>query len=253
MITNQLETMKSPKLLSAIILAIGFSSCAFHSGMMNDSASLHGRDFELIGMAVGRANTTHVLGVGGLDPTGLVLEAKRNMYNRFPLKKGQTYANLSVDFKRSFFFIVHATQATVSADVVQFGELESDSLQRLFQNSFETGYLTNANDTEVLGILLNGELIRINVMNKTNNDRYTLMDQNGKVYENMSQFLLFEMKKGFTTDELDFSVGDQVGFKTAPSTLLKGIVIGISGQTIAIKAEDKTYQINAEDIFEVIE
>ncbi|MFT6174805.1 MAG: hypothetical protein ACJAZC_001863 [Cryomorphaceae bacterium] len=228
------------------------SSCAFHSGMMNDSASLHGQDFELIGMAVGQSNTTHVIGIGGLDPTGLVLEAKRNMYNLFPLKKGQTYANLSVDFKRSYFIIVNTTKVTVSADIVQFGELETDSLQKLFQINPELAYLTNI-DTDVLGMMLNGELIRINVLKKSNNDRYTLIDQNGKVYENMSQFLMFEMKKGFTTNEIDFSVGDQVGFKTDPNTSLKGIVIGISGQTIAVKTEEKTYQIFSEDIFEVIQ
>ena len=71
--------MKTLKLLTSFLLAIGFSSCAFHSGMMNDSASLHGNEFELIGMVEGVASTTHVLGIGGLDPLGLVAEARRAM------------------------------------------------------------------------------------------------------------------------------------------------------------------------------
>ncbi|MCZ4407552.1 hypothetical protein O3Q51_01940 [Cryomorphaceae bacterium 1068] len=244
--------MKTLKLFTLAVLATGISSCAFHQGMMNDSASLHGQDFELIGMAVGNAQTTHVLGIGGLDPTGLVLDAKRSMYNRFPLRKGQAYANLSVDFKRSFFFIVQTTQATVSADIVQFGELETDSLQKLFQNNLELAYTTNLDDSEVLGIMLNGKLIRVSILRKSNNGHLTLIDQNGKIYENMKQYLLFQMKKGYTTDEIDFSVRDQVGFKIDESTLVRGMVIGISGSTIAIKAQEKTYQIFAQDIFEVI-
>jgi hypothetical protein len=245
--------MKTLKLFTLALLAISISSCAFHEGMMNDSASLHGQDFELIGMAVGNAQTTHVFGIGGLDPTGLVLDAKRSMYNRFPLRKGQAYANLSVDFKRSYFFIVNTTKATVSADIVQFGVLETDSLQKLFQNNLELAYTTNLDNREALGIMLNGELIGVNILRKASNGHLTLIDQNGKVYENMKQYLMFEMKKGFTTDEIDFSVGDQVGFKIDESTLVRGMVIGISGQTIAIRAGEKTYQIFAQDIFEVIE
>ncbi|HKL40065.1 MAG TPA: DUF6567 family protein [Cryomorphaceae bacterium] len=245
--------MKTTKLLAPFILAIGFSSCAFHSGVMNDSASLHGQNFELIGMAVGNAQTTHVFGIGGLDPTGLVLDAKRSMYIRFPLKKGQAYANLSVDFKRSYFFIVNTTKATVSADIVQFGELKTDSLQRLFQNSLELDYTKNLDNREVLGIMLNGELIGVNVLRRSNNGHLTLIDQNGRVYEDMKQYLMFEIQKGFTTDEIDFSVGDEVGFKIDESTLARVMVIGISGQTIAIKSGDKIHQVFSEKIFEVVE
>jgi hypothetical protein len=39
-------------------------------------------------MAVGQAKVKRVFGIGGLDTDGLVLEAKRELYNLFPLKKG---------------------------------------------------------------------------------------------------------------------------------------------------------------------
>jgi len=178
--------MKTTKLFPLLIIVIAVSSCAFHSGMMNDSASLHGQDFELVGMAVGQANTTHVLGIGGLDPDGLVLEAKRNMYNLFPLKKGQAYANISVDFKRSYFPIVNTTLATISADIVQFGEAKTDSLQKLFKYGVAVPYLSNTNDHGEVGIMLNGELTRVKILKKSNSGKYTLIDYDGRLYENMS-------------------------------------------------------------------
>ena len=241
------------RLLNLSAVALILSSCAFHSGMMNDSASLHGQDFELIGMSVGQSNTTHVLGIGGLDPTGLVLEAKRNMYKLFPLKKGQAYANLSLDFKRSYFFIVNTTKATVSADIVQFGEAKTDSLQKLFQNGFSLAYLSNMTDNMEVGIMLNGELIRVNILKKSNSGMYTLIDYNGRIYENMSQFLLYNMSQGYTSDQINFKVGDQVDFKNDANYLLTGIVIGIAGQTVAIRTEEKTHQVFDTAIIEVIE
>jgi len=245
--------MKNLKILTAIILILGTSSCAFHSGMMNDSASLHGQDFELIGMAVGSAKTTQVLGIGGLDPDGLVLEAKREMYNLFPLRKGQAYANISVDFKRSFFPIVSTTKATVSADIVQFGEERTDKLQKLFENKLSMYYMRTTNDTTDLGLVINQDLKPVKTLDISKEGEYTVITYDGKIFENISQVLLYTMKDGYIVEPFNVAVGDVVTFNFNPSTVKSGMVIGAAGQTLAIRTDSNTYQVHGSAVIEVVE
>jgi hypothetical protein len=245
--------MKKFKLLTAIILVFGASSCAFHSGMMNDSASLHGQDFELIGMAVGQAKTTQILGIGGLDPDGLVLEAKRELYARFPLTKGQAYANISVDFKRSYFPIVNTTKATVSADIVQFGEEKSDELQKLFKNKLSMYYVRANNDTLDLGIVINQDLKPVKTLDVSKKGEHTVITYDGKIYENISQVLLYNMKFGYKVEPFNVAVGDVVTFNFSATTVKSGMVIGAAGQTLAIRTDSKTYQVHGSAVIEVVE
>ncbi len=112
----------SPIFLFSTLL---LTSCAVHSGMMTGNANLGDDDFQVLTMGIGTANTTHVLGIGGLDKQALVYEAKKNLYRAYPLAKNQVYANVTVDFKRSYYILIYTTLATVTADVVQFGEVSA--------------------------------------------------------------------------------------------------------------------------------
>ncbi len=221
--------------------------------MMNDSASLHGQDFELIGLSVGQAKTTRICGIGGLKPDGLVLEAKREMYNIFPLRKGQAYANVSVDFKRFYFLIVNTTKVTVSADIVQFGEEKSDELQKLFENKLSMSYIPAMNDTMESGIMVNQELKEVKILSISKRGDYSVITYDGKIYENISQVLVYNMKIGFAVAPFNVAVGDLVSFNFDPTTIKSGIIIGAAGQTLAIKSDSKTYQVHGSAVIEVIE
>jgi hypothetical protein len=242
--------MKTIKLLFLLMTASVLSSCAFHSGMMNDSASLQGQDFELIGLSVGQAKTTRICGIGGLKPDGLVLEAKREMYNIFPLRKGQAYANVSVDFKRFYFLIVNTTKVTVSADIVQFGEEKSDELQKLFENKLSMSYIPAMNDTMESGIMVNQELKQVKILNVSKRGDYTIITYDGKIYENISQFLLYNMKVGYKPEPFNLTVGDVVTFNFDQTTIKSGMVIGAAGQTLAIRTDSKTYQVHGSAVVE---
>jgi len=86
-----------------ILLIALLSSCASHVGVMTGNASISDANFNVIGLAVGSAKTQHIMGIGGLGKDALILEAKRNLYLKYPLKKGQALANVTVDIKRSAF------------------------------------------------------------------------------------------------------------------------------------------------------
>lgn len=124
-------------LLSILVL----SSCAVHSGMMTGNASIANSDFQIIGLAVGQASTTQIFGIGGLKKDALTLEAKRNLYENNPLKHGQALANVTVDYKRSYFPFVSKTEAIVSGEIIDFNVTSESSTKILNDSiSIDEGY-----------------------------------------------------------------------------------------------------------------
>lgn len=102
------------------IVAMLFSSCAVHTGIGMSNASLSQNNFKMVKYATGDVKTTKIFGLGGLSKTAMVAEAKQELLANYPLQDGQALANMTVDWKTSFYFFVLVTKCTVTADVVQF-------------------------------------------------------------------------------------------------------------------------------------
>lgn len=94
------------------------SSCAIHDGMVGGNVPQANTQCVKVGLAHGSSKTFKVLGIGSTNRDALVLDAKEDMYNNFPLTAEQQYAFVTVDFKRSFFPFFSSTQVVVSADVL---------------------------------------------------------------------------------------------------------------------------------------
>jgi hypothetical protein len=103
-----------------VFSAVIFSSCAFHHGGMQSSASLTDGNFMVVKLATGRAAVTRVLGLGGVSTEALVFDAKQNLYQNFPLEQGQVLANITVDFKRGFYLFWDNTIVTVTGEIIEF-------------------------------------------------------------------------------------------------------------------------------------
>lgn len=124
--------MKKSILIIPFVFLLG--SCAFHSGVMTSNPNFTSPNHELTALAVGTASTEKIFGIGGLKKDALVLEAKKNLYAVYPLKKGQSYANTSVDLKKAFYLFFSKTTVTISADIVQIDNAEnlSEEYQPIF-------------------------------------------------------------------------------------------------------------------------
>ncbi len=100
------------------------SSCAAHFGALTSNVSLNQANFKVVTVASGSAQTKVVFGFGGLKREALVAEAKKDLLSKANLTENQVLANISLDYKTSFFpgFIpvVMIQKATVTADVVEF-------------------------------------------------------------------------------------------------------------------------------------
>ncbi len=119
---------------SYFFVLIFLSGCAFHSGMMTANPEYTQNNLELKELATAEANSVRFLGIGGLSKQALVLEAKKNLYQNYPLNQGQAYANISVDIRDLYLFIYHKTTITLSADIIgDVNEQSESDLQQLFE------------------------------------------------------------------------------------------------------------------------
>ena len=104
-------------------LVVANSGCmAIHSGIMNNSASLSSANFSYVKRGIyGSSKVEYFLGIGGLDRTSLVIAAKEDMLNKYPLKSNQALANIVVSFKNSnYLFLYKNVTCYISADLVEF-------------------------------------------------------------------------------------------------------------------------------------
>jgi len=103
-----------------VLMVVLTTSCAFHSGIINNSASLGSKNFKIVKLIKGYAKTKKYFGLGGLNKNALVFEAKKDMYENNPLNENQTIANVTVDFKNTIILIYTETKVTITAEVVEF-------------------------------------------------------------------------------------------------------------------------------------
>jgi len=109
------------KLSIIVIIVLSFSSCAIHNGYMNNSVSLSHANFSYTQTSIsGTASTLKFLGIGGLEKSAIVEEAKKDMLKKYPLKSNHALTNITVNWKSGFYFIVMTNQCTVTADIVRF-------------------------------------------------------------------------------------------------------------------------------------
>ncbi len=110
------------KILFVLSIAIAFSSCAFHSGYMANSAALSQNNFSYISTkATGESTATYIFGFGGLARKNLVEDAKADLLKTNKLGNGQALANITVNFKNTLITgIYNQVRCTVTADIVQF-------------------------------------------------------------------------------------------------------------------------------------
>lgn len=108
-------------LFLALIIIVGLSSCAYHSGYLSNSTALNSNNFTYVQKNIsGSAKATYIFGIGGLSKQALVDLAKQHLMGICSLKDNQALANTTVNWKRSYFFIGSVVNCTVTADIVEF-------------------------------------------------------------------------------------------------------------------------------------
>lgn len=116
------------RLVFILFIVLFSSSCAMHNGLISSNAVLVDNQFKIVGLAIGEAESTKILGFGGFKQEAMVFAAKRDLYQHVDLQNGQALTNITVDFKREFYLFASKTKVTVTAEIVDFNENSDPNL-----------------------------------------------------------------------------------------------------------------------------
>jgi hypothetical protein len=107
-------------LFASIIMSFG--SCAFHTGMIENSAVIHSNNFNYVHRNVKGTSVAHyVLGLGGLSKDELVAEAKQDLMLQNKIKDNQTLVNITVGWKRTIIYpFLISNRCTMTADIIEY-------------------------------------------------------------------------------------------------------------------------------------
>ena len=196
------------KIISILSITFLFSACSFHTGNISSGAHV---DCPMIYIATGTASTTKILGIGGSSKDALIVEAKNDLYRKFPYKKGIKLSNFSVDYKNSYFLFVATTKVTVSADVYDCGSIhENDTITNQIPNinGFGVGdsilYLYTSSDGEV-------SFKKAFIVNHTANSKVFIKNIGGKIAFTKSYEDIYKaLPDSENINNFGFNVGEMV-------------------------------------------
>ena len=119
-------------LLSMMLSGCSYSTTAHQFEFYGSTQESFGRDFFYVKYGVtGAATATYTARGGGFVREGLIADAKRELIASHPLGPNQSYVNMSVDitqtqtggaYGESVYVSKIDLTATISADVIQFGQ-----------------------------------------------------------------------------------------------------------------------------------
>lgn len=230
------------KLIPFFAMAMMASSCASHLGNIS-TGTLNG-NVVYNDVAVGVAQTAHVMGIGGLSQDALVFEAKRDLMTNKPLTQGQQFTNFTVDFKHTYWLIYAKTKVTLTADVVTVdpsvaGAVYTDNyLKAMAPKGLATDFFA-VGDSVILQSGLKAQIVqiegkeRVRISFKSNNGALkTRKKQVGELYS-------------FTKEQAGFKAGGYFSTSAAVSgstnktpDVLK--IVGVGIDYVLVYTKDKT-------------
>lgn len=108
-------------LIAAAAITLLPSCAAYHYGTMEGSAQLNSANFRYVKQKVyGSAKATYVLGIGGMNRTALVEEARQDLLRKHPLEDGYALTNVTVSFRKHWDIFTASTLCVVGASIVEF-------------------------------------------------------------------------------------------------------------------------------------
>ncbi len=232
------------KNLPFILIAL-LSSCAFHTGNVSTGSHI---DCPLVYIGFGSAATSKLFGLGGLEKDALILLAKKDLYQKFPYKKGIKLTNLSVDYKNSFLLFYSRTLVTVSAEVYDCNEYQKDT-SRLSEKIIElpliNGFIVGESILHEFAYYPDEKKYAKGILKKHLSNNKVLIDyidgNKMKVNKKTKYETLFKTTKYATNRSyFGFEVGDTSTFqsynsKTLEKKMKKCTVLGLNIDKIYIE------------------
>ena len=221
------------KKIACLLIVVLFTSCAsLYKGTISSGPLLSAND-KYIDMATGYATATYFFGIGGLSKTALVYEAKLDMMNSRPLKKGEYYSNFTVDFRKTVAFFIYITnEVYVHADVLttspdsEAPAINTSKFKNIENETSVINYVKTKQDSFYVG----EKVIHYYTSEELNKFRpYEIVSFTDKGKVNLKKLSINELIFSIDKERNGFSYGDSVSYKSTKLFSTKQV----SGKVVA--------------------
>ncbi len=240
MVFTWLSSLKGKRnkltVLAAVFSIILLQGCAFQMGSFDSSLPNHANHYRITDVAWGRAQTVRVLGIGGMATKTLVNDAKMDLYRRYPLQRGQAFANTVVDTDYRSFILWDKITITISADVVQLdsGVTELHPFVQKVQIALETPscFDVNVGDKGMYFDIRNSRTLSVQVI-KTEGRRLQVLLENGSKESIDQQRFFFVPNCDLVAQQLK-SIGTIIQHRDAFGGYVDATILGYNSRKQAL-------------------
>lgn len=106
-----------------IIILLGIqllTSCAVYNGNITGNAQLGSNNFRYVGKVSASNKCVYVFHWGGNAKETQITALKNELQQRYPLRNGLAWANVSLEMKTGFYILWDVRKAILTADIVDF-------------------------------------------------------------------------------------------------------------------------------------
>ena len=96
------------------------TSCAVYNGNITGNAQLGGNNFRYVGKVAASNKCVYVFHWGGNAKETQITALKNELQQRYPLRNGLAWANVSLEMKTGFYILWDVRKAILTADIVDF-------------------------------------------------------------------------------------------------------------------------------------
>lgn len=116
--------MKSPFVLTFSLFLMAcmflFTGCTFYDGSITGNAALANANYRYVGNITASNQCVYVFHLGGNSKESQITALKDNLRNKYPLRDGLAWANVSLEMKSGFYVLFDVRKAILTADIVDF-------------------------------------------------------------------------------------------------------------------------------------
>ena len=230
-----------------------FSSCTIvHQGMITAPHPISNSNVTYVDEAVGYSKIHYFIGFGGYRTVSQVQEAKQKLFLNYPLSQGESFENLTLTERKTFFPFITRTEVFVFADVVRrdtnyaivFNDTYLEKLKPRIQDS--ANFFKINQDVLLLGIT--NKVLNATIVDYTIDNMITLLVQhpNKIKVRTVTQDKLFSKSHRFGV----FTIGSEVSFLSEHNKIDSGTLIGLNTEFGLVQTEKRAVRVEITKLIE---
>ncbi|MBU3658928.1 MAG: hypothetical protein FGM14_03590 [Flavobacteriales bacterium] len=250
------------KLLFTLCTSLILSSCVYHHGILSNASMSSSGNTEYVDIAIGYNKVGYFAGMGGRKQDAFLNEAKRSLMANYELGPNQSFENISVDVKTTFFGVFQRVEVIAIADVVQ----KETNGTITYSDNYKQLLITRNPKTKAhlklneKALVISGDLtIKNYLVVGFYKDKAVLFDyaENGTI--NITKKKVNELYTFQPTEELTkavgFTVGDSVSREFQQSytsgTTLEGQVIAMNKRMSLVDFGGEKIMYNSKNLYKM--